>query len=152
MSYKTSQEELNVPNKVLGVSVSSINGKTAWPHANGSSDRWYSGGSSPKNYQWTITFTVTAQAHGSHLTRKDFEYNGLDIQVGDWIAEATTGLCLKIVSISSKTSSSITFVAEDWLRYNTFRSASGTGVIGSGNAVVFQLNENGHPMLDPVPA
>ena len=61
MSYRTSQIELNVPNKVLGVSVSSITGKTIWPHANGSADRWYSGGSSPKNYQWTIVFSVTSQ-------------------------------------------------------------------------------------------
>ena len=48
MSYKTSQIELNVPNKVLGVNVSSITGKTQWAHANGSSDRWYSGGTNPK--------------------------------------------------------------------------------------------------------
>ena len=94
---------------------------------------------------------MTAQAHGSHLTRKDFEYNGLDIQVGDWVAGATTGTCCKIVSISAKTSSSVTMVVEDWLRYNTFRSSIGSGIFGTGPAVVFQINENGHPMLDPVP-
>ena len=120
MSYKTSQVELNVPNKVLGVSVSSINGKTVWPHANGSSDRWYSGGSSPKNYQWTITFTVTAQAHGSHLTRKDREFNGLDVSVGDWIAGASDGKCVKIISVSAKSSTTVTCVVEDVARYNTF--------------------------------
>ena len=152
MAYKTNFIDVNKPAKVLTISISSIANKEQWPHNDGAGDKWYSGGSNPKYYQWTMQATVNTQTHGSHLTRKDFEYNGLDIQVGDWIAEATSGLCLKIVSISSKTASSITFVAEDWLRYNTFRSASGSGVIGSGNAVVFQLNENGHPMLDPIPA
>ena len=51
MSYKTSQIELNVPNKVLGVSVSSVAGKAIWAHQNGSGDRWATGGSSPKNYK-----------------------------------------------------------------------------------------------------
>ena len=52
--------------------------------------------------QWEVVATVTAQAHGPYLTRKDFEYNGLDIQVGDWIAGATTGTCCRIVSVPSK--------------------------------------------------
>ena len=152
MSYKTSQIELNVPNKVLGVNVSSIAGKTQWAHANGSADRWYSGGSSPKFYQWTITFSVTAQTHGSHLTRKDREFNGLDVTVGDWIAGATTGQCLKIISVSSKSSSSVTCVVEDVARYNTFKSNTGGGIFNTGSCVVFTLNESGHPMLDPLPS
>ena len=35
MSYKTSHIELNVPNKVLGVNVTSVTGETQWAHANG---------------------------------------------------------------------------------------------------------------------
>ncbi len=41
--------------------------------------------------------TVTATAHGSHLTRDDFQYNGLDVTVGDWIADVTGGKCLKLL-------------------------------------------------------
>ena len=70
MSYKTSQVELNVPNKVLGINVSTVAGHTQWAHQNGSGDRWATGGASPKFYKWTITITVTSQAHGSLLTRK----------------------------------------------------------------------------------
>ena len=151
MSYKTSQIELNVPNKVLGVNVSSITGKTQWAHANGSADRWYSGGTSPKFYQWTITFSVTAQSHGSHLTRKDREFNGLDVTVGDWIAGASTGQCLKITSVTSKSSTSVTCEVEDVARYNTFKSNTGNGIFGTGTCVIFTLNESGHPMLDPLP-
>ena len=151
MAYKTNYIDINKPAKVLSLSVSSITGSAQWSENDGVGDKWWSGGSNPKYYQWEVQATVTAQAHGSHLTRKDFEYNGLDIQVGDWVAGATTGTCCKIVSISAKTSSSVTMVVEDWLRYNTFRSSIGSGIFGTGPAVVFQINENGHPMLDPVP-
>jgi len=151
MAYKTNYIDVNKPAKVLSLSVSAINGETQWPHNDGAGDKWYSSGTNPKYYQWEVTATVTAQDHGSHLTRKDFQYNGLDIQVGDWIAGATTGTCCRIISISAKTSTSVTMIVEDWLRYNTFRSSIGNGIFSTGPAVVFQLNENGHPMLDPVP-
>ena len=151
MAYKTNFIDVNKPAKVLSVNVTSINNHAQWTQNDGQGDRWWSGGSSPKYYQWEIEGTVTAQTHGSHLTRKDFEYNGLDIQVGDWIAGATTGTCLRIVSISSKTATNVTMVVEDWLRYNTFRASTGNGIFGTGFCVAFQLNENGHPMLDPVP-
>jgi len=151
MAYKTNYIDVNKPAKVLSLSVSSISNHARWTENDGQGDKWWSGGTNPKYYQWEVVATVTAQSHGSHLTRKDFEYNGLDIQVGDWIAGATTGTCCRIVSISSKTATTVTMVVEDWLRYNTFRSSIGSGIFGTGSAVVFQINENGHPMLDPVP-
>lgn len=151
INYKSSQIRLNVPNKVLPVSVSTITGESYWDYANGSGDLWYSGVGTKKYYRWTVTFSVTAQNHGSHLTRDDFTYNGLDIVVGDWIAGATSGQCLKIVSITSKTVNTVTCVVEDWLRYNTFKSATGNGIFNTGAAVVFSLNENGLPLLDPLP-
>lgn len=150
-SYKSRQIKLNYPNKVLSVTATSIAGTDYWPHANGSADLWYSGSASPKYYRWQVTFTVTEQQHGSHLTRDDFRYNGLDVIVGDWIGGATTGQCLKIISITSKTKTSVTCVVEDWLRYNTFKSTTGNGIFGTGAAVIFTLNENGIPMLDPLP-
>jgi len=150
-SYKSRQIKLNYPNKVLSVTATSIAGTDYWPHQNGSGDLWYSGSASPKYYRWQITFTVTEQQHGSHLTRDDFRYNGLDVIVGDWIGGATTGQCLKIISITSKTKTSVTCVVEDWLRYNTFKSTTGNGIFGTGAAVIFTLNENGIPMLDPLP-
>jgi hypothetical protein len=150
-NYKSSQIVLNVPNKVLSCGISAVNGTSYWDHANGSTDPWYSGSGSKKYYRWTITFSVTKQEHGSHLTRDDKEFNGLDIVVGDWIASATSGICWKIIAITSKTKTSVTAEVEDWLRYNTFRSASGAGAPSNGAAVVFSLNEKGIPMLDPLP-
>jgi hypothetical protein len=152
MAYKTNYIDVNKPAKVLTTAINTISNNAQWPHNDGQGDKWYSGGSNPKYYKWNVDATVTAQSHGSHLTRKDFEYNGLDVQVGDWIAEATSGVCCRIVSITSKTSTTVNMVVEDWLRYNTFRSTTGAGIFGTGQAVIFQLNENGHPMIDPVPA
>ena len=151
MSYRTSQIKLNYPNKVLGVSVSSIAGTEYWPFANGTGDLWYEGSASPKFYRWEIVINITAQNHGSHLTRDDFQYNGLDVIVGDWLAGATDGRCVKVISISAKTKTTVTCVVEDWLRYNTFSTSTGNGIFGTGAAVVFSLNETGFPMLDPLP-
>ena len=150
-NYKSSQIELNVPNKVLESSISAVTGNAYWDHANGSGDIWYSGSGTKKYYRWEITFSVTQQLHGSHLTRDDFKYNGLDVVVGDWIAEATSGDCWKIISISAKSTTSVTAVVEDWLRYNTFRASNGNGAPSNGSAVIFSLNEKGIPMLDPLP-
>ena len=150
-NYKSTQIELNVPNKVLATSISSVSGYAYWPHQNGSGDLWYSGSGTKKYYQWTVTFTVTEQLHGSHLTRDDFKYNGLDVVVGDWLGQASSGDCWKVISITSKTSTSVTAVVEDWLRYNTFRASNGNGAPSSGSGVIFCLNEKGIPMLDPLP-
>jgi hypothetical protein len=150
-NYKSSHIELNIPNKVLETSISAVNGNAYWDHANGSGDLWYSGSGTKKYYRWEITFSVTQQLHGSHLTRDDFKYNGLDVVVGDWIAEATSGDCWKIISISAKSTTSVTAIVEDWLRYNTFRASNGNGAPSNGSGVVFSLNEKGIPMLDPLP-
>lgn len=151
ISYRTNHIKLNYPNKVLSCSVSSQAGTQYWPHANGTNDPWYESSASKKYYRWEITFSVTEQTHGSHLTREEKKYNGLDIVVGDWIAGASSGQCLKIISISAKTKNSVTAVVEDMLRYNTFKSTTGNGIFSNGSAVVFSLNENGLPLLDPLP-
>ena len=144
--------EVNIPAKVLRVSALSITSGDTWPFDDGQGDPYWTGGVTPKPYQWTITFTVTTQSHGSHLTRELEEYNGLDIFVGDYIAGATNGIALKIISIESKNSITVTAAVEDVLRYNTFRSAAGTGIFTiPGSAVVFEINENGDPIIDPLP-
>jgi len=149
---KTSAIDLNVPAKVLSVNVTSATSEAQWDHNDGQGDAWWSGGSNPKSYRWEITMTVTAVNHGSHLTRTPNKFDGMDIVVGDYIAGATSGRALQIVSISAKSTTSVTCKVEDRLRYNTFRSASGTGLFTvPGSAVIFQINENGHPMLDPIP-
>ena len=149
---KTSAIDLNVPTKVISVNVTSLSTDALWEHDDGLGDLWWDGGSQPKAYRWELTMTVTAVAHGSHLTRTPKVFNGFDIVVGDYIAGATDGRALQIVSITSKTATTVVCKAEDRLRYNTFRSSSGSGIFTvPGGAVIFQINENGHPMIDPLP-
>ena len=144
--------EVNVPAKVLRANVTSFVLSDQWPFDDGLGDLFWSGGVTPKSYRWEITFNVSAQAHGSHLTRKVKEFNGLDVFVGDYIAGSTTGTAVKIISIKSKTETTIVATVEDVLRYNTFRSAAGNGLFTvPGTAVVFEINENGDPIIDPLP-
>lgn len=152
MAFKTSAIDLNVPAKVLPCTVTSATALDSWAYDDGKGDPWWRGSSNPKAYRWEIEMTVTATSHGSHLTRTDKMFNGFDVVVGDFIAGATDGRALQITSITAKTAFTVTCVVEDMLRYNTFRSATGAGIFAvPGQAVVFQINENGHPMLDPLP-
>jgi len=149
----TRQIKLNYPNKVLSASVTSIVGTEYWPHPNSPTDPWYEGaGITKKFYQWEVTMSVTTQQHGSNLTREPFIYDGIDVTVGDWIGGSSDGKCLRITSIISKTSTTVVCIAEDYLRYNTFKSPNGTGRFGTGSAVIFSLNEEGNPILDPLPS
>ena len=149
---KTSAIDLNVPAKVIPVSVSARVTDALWNYDDGLGDLWWSGGSQPKAYRWQLTMTVTTVNHGSHLTRTPKKFDGFDIVVGDYIAGATDGRALQIVSITSKSATTCVCLVEDRLRYNTFRSSAGNGIFTvPGNAVIFQINENGHPMIDPLP-
>ena len=64
MAYKTNYIDVNKPAKVLTVNVTSIANHAQWPHNDGQGDKWWSSGTNPKYYQWTIQGTVTALAHG----------------------------------------------------------------------------------------
>ena len=144
--------KINIPAKVLSANVSASVDGAEWPFDDGQGDPYWTGGVNSRPYQWEITMTVDSYTHGSHLTRQPFTYNGLDVYVGDWIAGGSTGTALKIISITSKTATSVTCVVEDVLRYNTFRSPTGTGIFNiPGQAVIFEINEEGYPVVDPLP-
>ena len=152
---KTASPVLDIykPAKVLQCSVTSATGEQTWPYNDGEGDPWWSGSSSPKFYQYSITFTVTEYSHGSHKTREARKYNGQDVSVGDWIAGSQDGKCLQVVSVTSKSATSVTCIVEDVLRYNTFRSNTGSPIFSiPGTAILFTVNEMGKPLLDPLPA
>jgi len=151
LPFRTNEIQLNVPAKVLLGSVTSSSVDSFWNYPNGSDDKWWLLGSNPRGWRYVINLNITPKTHGSHLTRKPFEYNGMDIKVGDWIGWSSDGVCMKIVSVPSKTETSVVVIAEDYQRYNTFKSVAGT-VLGSGNdVVIFELQESGLPVIDPLP-
>jgi len=152
MLYKTNSIDLNVPSKVMPCIVTGSVSTEMWYFDDGKGDPWWAGGMAPKPYKWRITLEVAPVIHGSHLTRIPKTFNGIDIVVGDFIAGATDGKVLQIVEIESKTETDVTCIVEDVIRYNTFRSPTGFGIFTTpGPAVLFQLNEEGDPMIDPLP-
>ena len=54
MAYSTNFIDLNKPSKVLSLNVTGITGEAQWPHNDGAGDKWWSGGSNAKYYQWEM--------------------------------------------------------------------------------------------------
>ena len=151
LPFRTNEIELNIPPKVITGSVTASSVSNYWIYPNGDDDKWWLLGSSPRGWQYEFTLSINTQSHGSHLTRKPFEYNGMDVKVGDWMAFTGDGICLKIVSVSSKQEGTVTLIAEDYQRYNTFKSSSGNPISGGSDCIIFELQESGLPIIDPLP-
>ena len=151
LPFRTNEIELNIQPKVITGSVSASSVSNYWIYPNGNDDKWWLLGSSPRGWQYEFTISINTQNHGSHLTRKPFEYNGMDVKVGDWMAFTGDGICLKIVSVSSKQEGTVTLIAEDYQRYNTFKSSSGNPISGGSDCIIFELQESGLPIIDPLP-
>lgn len=143
---------IQLPAKLLTATITSFTGIEQWPFDDGEGDPWWSGGASPRFYRWEVNVSVTPQQHSNHLTRVPFLFNAFDIKVGDWIANNSSGQTLLITGVTSKTANSATLQVEDVNRYNTFRdpSGGGNGFIGTGNSLIFGLNEEGKPLLDTI--
>src|SRR5271165_5251080 len=62
--------------------------------------------SANRYYQWSVTFAVTSQHQSSPNSRQQLQYNGQDVNVGQWIANLASGLAWQITSITSKTTTS----------------------------------------------
>jgi len=151
LPFRTNEIELNIPPKVIGGSITSSSISEYWKYPNGSDDQWWMLGNQPRGWRYELQINITEQQHGSHLTRKPYRYNGMDVKVGDWIGYSNDGACLKVVSVPSKSETQVTVIAEDYQRYNTFKSVNGNP-IGSGTSITFfELQESGLPVIDPLP-
>lgn len=143
-------DNIKIPNKVLTVSVTNVANESRWPYDDGSP--WWASGSSPVYYSWRVTINITTQTHSSNFTRDPFKYTGLDVFVNDWYANAASGRSYLISEVRSKTDSTVEVILVDKFRYNTFLKSNSTGneppVLGAG--VIFQLTDEGMPILDPV--
>src|SRR5271165_4231499 len=134
-----------------GIPVLSISASVLSSPINGATLPW---NGLAKSYQWTLTLSITTQFQSGTTTRQKEQYNGMDVNVGQWIASISSGLAWQIVSISSKSASSVTCVVQDIFRYNTYRdpARTGNGKPATGSYVVFTLAEDGSPLVDPAPA
>lgn len=105
-------------------------------------------------FRWAVTVNVIRQSHSSHLTPTPYAYDGLDVHVGDWIADITAGISVKVIGFLSQGYQNVVLICEDVDRFNTFTdvTATGLGIFNPGNGVVFSLNDEGLPVLGPMSA
>lgn len=146
---------IDIPSKVLDGLVTQSMGIESWPFDDGRGDPYWSGGSAPKQYRWEIVVEITPQRHSSHRTRQPFYFDATDVSVGNYIADQQNGIAVQIVSILEKTTTTLRCVVEDNIRYNTFRDPtnSGNGIFSTPcSVIIFETNENGYPVVDPIPA
>lgn len=143
-----------LPSKVIAGFAQLIENLEGWLYDDGTGDPWWQGAmGSP--HRWILTADITASTHSSHLTRVANTYTGLDIQPGMWVFSSSEAKALRVVSIVSKTDSTIRCVVEDVDRYNTFTdpTISGTGIFAPSSSIVFfEIGDDGLPVLNPLPA
>ena len=148
---------LNIPLKSIQVAVSSVTGIQTMPWYNPADFPVPPGSPTPtpinRDFRWRAVLDITQQNHSSTLTRAPGVYTGMDVSVGQWMANMTTGQAWQVISIESKTSSGIIAIVQDVYRYNTFRDTSRQGNGGpiTGNYIVFSLSDEGLPQIDPIP-
>lgn len=142
---------IEIPSIALEGSVTSAIDAAFWPYDDGTNDPYWLGGTTPRAYRWILSVDVSTQTHSSHLSRQSFTYNARDIKVGDYIADISSGLSLKIIRIDAQSDHTLVCLVEDTLRYNTFRdsSQSGIGIFNTPNSVlIFEVNDHGTPVLE----
>lgn len=153
MSNKYDSIKKYLPSKVIAGEVAAIKPLESWMYDDGMGDPWWQGAGGV-SFRWIIDVTTTASSHSSHLTREPFLYNALDITPGMWVMAANDPKALRVVSIISKDSQSISCIVEDVNRFNTFKdqSSAGSGIFGVPSSLIFfQLGDDGLPILDPLP-
>jgi hypothetical protein len=100
----------------------------------------------PISFRTTVRFKSVVT--GSAATREAYTYSVLDIKTGDWIADSTGNICLKITSIISidTNEGEITFVVEDIDAYvhKTYR----TNVLSAGDRIcAFEVSDSGEAII-----
>jgi hypothetical protein len=88
-------------------------------------------------YTWTAVISITAQQHG-HPTAGNggngFYYNGTDVAVGQYLATSGDSKVLKIIAISSQSTSSVSLTLQDEDLYNYLMDVNGDGLIKNSAA------------------
>lgn len=91
---------------------------------------------------------ISNQLVGSNETRTGASrrYDGLDIKTGDWVADKTGNKCLQITSIQSKSTTSVTFIAEDVDAY-TYKNYRSNQFAENVTICFFEITDSGLPMI-----
>ena len=103
--------------------------------------------------KWNVQFSIQSQNHG-YLNPADnifLSYDATHIKVGDWIGTGA-GQAVQITSINTANSnfSILDAEVEDIGLYNMNKSPFGQGFDPAGNVIVFTLDDENYPLIDPV--
>lgn len=141
--------EYNVDNPILfikgAVTASSIANRYAFDDSTGL-------GPNGSNIGIEFDFTVSnidPQSIGSNETRSGASrtYTGLDIKTGDWVTNNTGKTCLQVISITSKSETSITFRAKDVdaFVYKNYRANNFAANVD--DVAFFEVSDSGKPLI-----
>ena len=137
-----------LPPRLLISSIPEATPTQYWNVDDGSGEYWIG-----YPYEWEATINVFSQQHGSHLTTTPLQYNGLDVRVGDWFADFITGTAVRITEIVSQNETQVVVILRDVDRFNIFTDPTAQGTaIGTGDGAIFQLGDDGLPVLTPMSA
>jgi hypothetical protein len=103
-------------------------------------------------YTYSATLDVTAQLHSGTTGFFPSQYDGRDINVGDYIATSSQGRVLKISELISvgPTRIECILVDEDQINAATDSTQYGESAIDTDDGILFELRE-GKPYLFPLP-
>lgn len=135
------------PPKLIKAAVTNIEVESVW--TTGPDTDFYYG----YPYRWRYTLQVDPQEHGDYSSPNPFFYDGMALQVGDWIAATTGGSANQIMSIESQDSTNVVVVVEDIERFNLYLEPSSNSSYGAGvegQAIIFQIGDDGLPIMGPL--
>ena len=133
-----------LPPRLLQITVTSSVILSTWTETDTTNNKWIN-----QPYEWTITFSVTTQKHSCPITRVAYQYNGQDIQVGDWVSTSVGGAVFQIINIQSASVDTVVANVCDIDRLSLMLDKTARGNIKPTVSIgyCFQLNDQGQPIL-----
>jgi len=92
--------------------------------------------------------SIGTQLVGSDQTRTagSRQYDAIDVKTGDWLANGSGTKCLQVISISAKTSSSVTLIAKDVDAF-TYKNYRANQFSANENVGIFEISDSGKPLI-----
>lgn len=140
------------PIKTLNISGITLTPLSFWPYDEGSfygEDQFWQGGPAPQPVVFKLEGYIAQQDHGSFSTREPYIYNALDVSVGDWYVEASTGKALQItaIDISETNPNFVSCTIEDTDRWEQFSDPNGIAATGAPGFIV-SISDDGLPVFN----
>lgn len=105
-------------------------------------------------YAWNASLYINEQPHSYVNEDENITgfYNGLHVNVGDYLTTTNSGLALKITKIVERSVNNIKCVVEDYNLINSklIHNQTSESGIPNGEGILFEVNNN-MPILYPLP-